>query len=644
MQDKRLQQKIEQNNRRALIDYFASQPSPQITEHHRRLVSEWKLCAAGLGFVSICALTTLFLLKTCFVAVPVYQKANLKVDKPLIVYLSESLASVSLNEIKISPAIDGKWTFKSSSLVGRDQIIFKPTKYFKAGTSYKVTFGKVKRLISTDTRLPIISFTTEHAPGLANNGVKSIKDNTSVTADYAFSADLEGQNNGLRKIELRTDPEVKMIQTIKDDKSYTWKPAGLLPQGKTLTVEVYDSKNDVVLAKKIIKVADEPAVSVKVKENHFVQNDIATITFNQPIEPDSSKFISFSVPGTGKWQSDNIYTFTPKKVNPGQTYSYTIKAGMRSKSGGILTADQTLNFATTGNVYISSSSPSGNELPQANEQIRFTFDQPVDHASVASRFSISAGRITGTSWQGNTYIVNVADLGFQKTVTATIAAGVINTGFGLPSVRGFSQTFTTEYRSIRLSVPYYRQQYSATCAAASLRMALAYRGILSDDMSIVNRMGYNPTVMNKSSNPPTWDDPQQMFVGSVNGSIEAGTSAGPDAPTVARAAQSFGRSASDVTGASVAWIAQQIYNNNPVVMFGASGNTSKTVSWTTPSGRTEVMNISSHARTVIGVKGEPGSPVGFWVSDPLTGIKYWSASSLAANINLDPYRQAVVVY
>lgn len=176
-------------------------------------------------------------------------------------------------------------------------------------------------------------------------------------------------------------------------------------------------------------------------------------------------------------------------------------------------------------------------------------------------------------------------------------------------------------------------------------MALAYRGIGSDEMGLVNAMGYAPRSKDTSTDPPTWDDSSQMFVGSVDGSIAAGTGAGPDAPPVAKAARAYGRGASAVTGISPSWIAEQLYAGNPVLMFGAFRAGSGTTSWQTPTGKTIIMNLTGHVTTVIGVKGEPSNPLGFWVNDPLGGgTQYWSVGAVAANIARDPDRQAVVIY
>ncbi len=68
---------------------------------------------------------------------------------------------------------------------------------------------------------------------------------------------------------------------------------------------------------------------------------------------------------------------------------------------------------------------------------------------------------------------------------------------------------------ILLAVPYFRQQYSRSCEAAALRMALAYKGTIASDMEIINAAGYNPKEPNWETK--VWDNPYEMFVGYVSG-------------------------------------------------------------------------------------------------------------------------------
>lgn len=574
---------------------------------------------------------------------PAYAATNQRVNQPFVLKLGQKIKSIDTRAITISPAVEGNWFLEKKPGIASDIVVFKPTSYFQINTTYHVSFPGAQRYFIGSSTIPKASFTTEKAPSLSDNGLMKLAQNARVAADYKFTTSLTSANRGLRRLTLRTDPAIEMEQSVSQDMTYTWKPKTLLPQGKPLLVEVYDTKNNVSLAKKSLTVAKEPAITSPTDRTRLGAQDTISLTFEQPIDPASVEKISFSTEGSGTWKSPTEYVFTPKKLGPGQVHTYKIASGLRSKDGGILTSDASGTFSTMGAVVVTSSGPRGDGLSPIAQTISFTFDQPVDRASVESRFSISSGTITSKSWVGSTLRVGVANLGYQNTVTATIAPGIANTGFGLPSTQSFSTRFTTEIRSIRLSVPSYIQQHAATCSAASLRMALAFRGVGSDEIGLVNAMGYAPRDMDKSTDPPTWDDPDTMFVGSIDGSIKAGTGAGPDAEPVAKAARAYGRNASKFTGIDAGWVASQIQAGNPVLMFGAFAATGN-ISWKTPSGSTETMNLTGHVTVVTGVRGEPSAPLGFWVNDPLRGAQYWTAAQVAANIARDPYRQAVVVY
>ena len=592
-------------------------------------------------------LLTLFILKTSMPVAYIYTESDHSINEPLRIKLSQKLRNVSVSSISIEPKIEGKWKFSRGPVLGSDELSFQPVKPFRINTKYTIVLPEVDRMLLGDDDTDPIIFTTEGAPDLASTGVADFDDDTTVPADHEFVAKLTSSGKNLRDLELKSEPKIKFDASI-DSKyqTYKWTTKDTLPQGKTLKLTVYDRQNEEALAEKTIHVASAPRVKEGVSPTHFTPDSIALIKFDQPIEASSEKYIKFALPGKGTWRDSSTYAFTPEDgaIKPGKTYTYVIKKGLRTEKGGILTKDLKANFSSTGAVTVSSASPWGRQLSQAHQIVKFTFDQKVDKKSAQQRFSISSGKIESYSWQGNTLSVSVKKLGYQRSVTATIKPGVINTGFGLPSNRPFSVTFTTEFRQRRLSVPFYNQQHSATCTAATLRMALAYRGIHTSEMNIVNKMGYSPTKMDKSKKPATWDDPALMFVGHVDGSIRKGTGAGPDAPPIAKASVALGRNASAVTGASATWIAKHIYNGNPVIMFGATSSTGF-ISWKTPSGSMAKMNLTSHVVTVTGVVGEPHNPIGFWINDPLAGgPAYWTAGQVSANLSRDIVRQAVVIY
>lgn len=607
-----------------------------------RAKRHWRPLSISVFLLLVSASATLVVLKTSLPVSAEVQSTTHAVHEPLVVRLNQKLADVDVKSVSLTPKVEGKWSYEPGILLSDDVVSFTPDTSFKTDTEYTVELKKIKRVFAGDASSERVSFRTEAAPRLISATDTSKKP---LGADKPFSVTLSSANRNLRDLQLRTEPAIEVERTSRDDTTFEWTPKGTWPQGTTVQVEIIDKTKDESLHKSAINIAPEPTVATPVKSTYFTNKDVAEITFSQPIDKSGEPAIRFNLEGKGEWANEKVYRFTPKSVSPGATYSYVVEAGLRSVDGGVLLNAYQGTFQTTGPVSVVGTSPAGSQLRQAGQELSFRFDQAVDKASAEERFSVSHGQAGQKRWSGNTLIVPVTGLGFQQTVTAQVAAGVKNAEFGLPSVRPFALSFTTENRSLRLNVPFYRQQNSATCAVASLRMALAYRGTSTSEMDIVSRMGYQPRSIDKSTNPPTWDDPTEMFVGAVNGSIKNGTGAGPDAPPVANAARTYGRGAQAITGASAGWMAEQIYAGHPVVMFGAQSASSGLTSWQTPSGKTIVMNLTSHATLVTGVVGEPSRPIGFWVSDPLSGgSAYWSAAAVSANISRDPSAQAVVVY
>lgn len=569
-----------------------------------------------------------------------YTKINQGINEKFVVDLGKKVSAINVGAIAIDPNTKGQWHLQKGELLQSDRLVFSPAMNLIPGTRYTVKNIKVDRGLLGTEKIADISFKTEAAIGIKNEGSIALEDGSFIAADYAFNLSLRYQQN----VDIRTTPSSELIKKVIDSQNIRWLPKFTLPQGQAIKVEVYNTKTDKVLASKQLQVAPEPKVSLS-KTSYVKQGDTLILRFNEPIEKSSEKLISFvGLEGAGQWTSENEYSFAPVNLLPGKKYTVAVKNGLRTKKGGILTQDYSGEFSSTGPVSVVASTPKGYELPQASQLLSFTFDQPVDRTSAEQRFSINAGTVISKYWQNNTLYVKVSDLGYQKTVVATISPGIINADFGLPSQKFFSTNFTTEAKVFKYNVPLFRQQHTATCAAASLRMILAFRGVDTNEMSIVERMGYNPRPIDNSSNPPKWDDPDEMFVGAIDGSIEKGTSAGPDAGPVAKAANGFGRNATKAVGINADWVATQLSNGRLVVLFGVTRGTNSFITWQTPSGRITKMNTYSHARVVIGVKGEPGSTLGFWINDPRSSItQFWTTNQLTADINQDPYQQAVSI-
>jgi uncharacterized protein YvpB len=167
-----------------------------------------------------------------------------------------------------------------------------------------------------------------------------------------------------------------------------------------------------------------------------------------------------------------------------------------------------------------------------------------------------------------------------------------------------------------ISVPWYHQQYVLSCEEASLRMALAYHGVVVNDTDVLNVIGIDWVHYWAG---PGGGDPFRSFVGDPNGSEITQTGYGTYFPTIVGAAGHF--SAPARAGGLIApgdvyiWVLQ----GYPVVVW-------TTFDWQTPPRHDYVAydgvgipyaGPDEHAVTVVGV--DPGRVL---VNDPDRG-QYW---------------------
>jgi len=196
--------------------------------------------------------------------------------------------------------------------------------------------------------------------------------------------------------------------------------------------------------------------------------------------------------------------------------------------------------------------------------------------------------------------------------------------------------------TVKLEVPYFSQQYENSCEEASLRMALAYYGIKTDDMEIVKKVGYDPRPKDYENN--IWDDPNKMFVGYIDSPANG---YGVYGRPIARAAKAFGRNAIYTTYVTPSILAAAIVLRNPVVLWGNNGISVSPYTWKTPAGKTVIAFGGEHARLVVGFKGSILKPEGFYLHDPINGKQYdyWETKRLMENVKSVPgvTDQAVIV-
>jgi uncharacterized protein YvpB len=569
-----------------------------------------------------------------------YKASNVEVTSVYKIEFNEAIdASVKPS---IQGTASGSWT-NQKILLGVKALEFHPSKPLTPGRTYKISLVNIKKIGASDSdaETKTIVFNTMSPADIESVSPANASQNIPVAP--TIKVKLRAPNKGLRKLQLGTDSPIKLSEpTTSDDQTFSWHFASALPQGVTIKLFVDDlnqsDPNKRRLSQTTFTTVAEPKITGATQTDHFYPGNQVAINFDQPMNSGRTK-ITFSSTGSGNWASPTEYIFTPTGLIPGSSYTYTVVKGSTDSYGGVTESDHTYSFSPPGAAFVISSSPRSSSSP-LNSVISFTFDQPVDHSSAEAAFSITPNASGAFSWSGNTLRFN-ASLDYQTTYTASIKPAVKSV-YGLPSVKPFSNSFSTVLQTINLNVPYFHQAYSLSCEEAALRMALSYRGISVSDFDILQRLNYSPRPRDTSSN--SWDNPYQMYVGDVNG-IQGSSGWGVYSPPIASAAESFGRTATAISGISVNQIADAIHNGNPVVLWGYSGSSIKPDSWNTSDGVVYAPK-NEHTRTVVGVVGKASAPAGFYLNDPVFGRIFWTTAQMQFNMSFGGTQssQGVIIY
>lgn len=369
----------------------------------------------------------------------------------------------------------------------------------------------------------------------------------------------------------------------------------------------------------------------------FMPGDAIVISFNSKMNREETYF-DFPLQGEGRWVGDSEYRYTPSDLRPDTAYKYKVRQGALSQDKATLVGDRTFQINTNGALGVVKFSPA-NPVP-LDAQFIVEFNQVISSATLGE-LKISPGLAGSWTKDGKKAIFRPSNkLAPQTTYQITVAKGA-KPKFGLPLAKKYIYSLTSAPETTQLNVPYFKQELNVTCEAAALRMALAFYGYNYDENDILQKFGYFPRVRDIDKN--FWDDPKEIFVGLADGKQNT-TGYGVHAGPVATASRALGRPADSFSNVSVQFIAEQIRANHPVILWGYYKIAQKDT-WDSPNGPVEAYK-GEHVRTVTGVVGSVASPIGFFLNDPYKGQIYWSATELAANLNIlgALSNQAVVVY
>ena len=181
------------------------------------------------------------------------------------------------------------------------------------------------------------------------------------------------------------------------------------------------------------------------------------------------------------------------------------------------------------------------------------------------------------------------------------------------------------------------QKHKLSCEAASLKMALASKGVFVSEEEIMRKIGFDKTPHRNG----IWGDPYKSFVGNIDGKM-CYSGYGVYWPAVARAANSW-RPAEARSNWKLKDLTKEIVLGNPVVVWGSLPvRTLHNCSWHTPEGKYIKAIREDHVRLVVGFIGPAKNPSKIILNDPLSGRIYWNTSYFLTNWKSFNYSGVVI--
>jgi uncharacterized protein YvpB len=538
----------------------------------------------------------------------------------------------------ISPEVPGRWVFENSLYTTHlyRKLVFYPTFSLKPNTKYSITLSKIQSLTKQSTPYSYyFDFTTQPSPQILSAIPISGSQNIEINSEIKVS--LTKPNSGTVNFSFEFSPPIEYQTSLDlEKKVYTLKPKESLKQG--IKYDLIIKKTDLVLNLQDATISERGQTEIVYEGNFSTRQAPGISSFeplnstNLPINPEvriifsqvvdqSSVADNFSiepkVTSNFTWIDEKTLLFRPK-LEYEKSYTIKIAKGTKTTGAGFFEEDITKSFSTIGSPKVLSFSPENNwQAVNINSPIKITFDQAVDQAAAEAKFSITPEVEGAFSWENNTLIFTPSKpLLFTTDYQISIDSGLPGK-LGLTSKDKFSSSFTTLDETTKLAVPAYLQKYSLSCEIASLRMALAFKGVHLDEDTIHREVGQDPT----PHQGDIWGNPHGAFVGNINGR-QMSDGYGVHWEPIAKAAN-LHRPASAFQGWSISQLTSALSAGNPVVIWVYSSGGWPTT-WKTPDGLTINAARDEHAVTAVGFVGSPSNPSQLIINDPLVGQVYWN--------------------
>lgn len=189
-----------------------------------------------------------------------------------------------------------------------------------------------------------------------------------------------------------------------------------------------------------------------------------------------------------------------------------------------------------------------------------------------------------------------------------------------------------------LDVPFNKQEHRLSCEVAALEMALDYYGINTNEDELIEHLNFDTR---ESKEGQVWGDPENGFVGNIDGSVFDGSGFGVYEEPIRNLARKYVQ-AQILDKADLNMVIQSVRGGKPVITWGLIGN-SPPISWHTSGGAQVKVYPGEHARVVIGYTGDATNPDKLILLDPIYGKIRMDPEDFLAQWSVMNNR-AVVIY
>jgi uncharacterized protein YvpB len=521
----------------------------------------------------------------------------------------------SLLQKTITPETPGRWVFEDSIYTTHlyRKLVFYPTLSLKTDTQYNILLSQIQNLTPSSKPTSYgFDFKTQKSPKVVSVFPISGQEEVEITSTIQIT--LDEANSNVSEFEFLFSPQIPFDKSLDQTKKvYTLTSKEGLKQGTKYTLSI--KKTDVTLNLQDTMVTERGQMETEYEGTFTTKqapgvasfepqsttnlplNTTFQIVFSQEMDRQSVQSSFTTDPkliGAFSWTDDKTLNFKPQNLEYEKSYTLKIAKGVKVKDGaGFTTEDIVKQFTTIGSPKIIASSPTNNlTAVNINSPVKITFDQAVDQTTAESKFTITPFIEGSFSWSGNTLIFTpTKPLSHTTNYTVILDPGVRN-NLNLTSKSETKISFTTADATTKLAVPAYLQKYSLSCEIASLRMALAFKGVNLDEDTIHSQVGQDPTPHQGN----IWGNPHGAFVGNINGRFQ---------------------------GWSISQLTESLLAGNPVVIWVYSSGGWPTA-WKTPDGLTINAARDEHAVVAVGFVGSPHNPTQLIINDPLVGQVYWN--------------------